>query len=467
MDLNTIKKAYLIGIKGVGMAAVAQILRAHGAEVSGSDTSEHFFTEEVLARAEIPYVESFDVLSVPSDADVVIYSTAYTETNNPEVRRAREMGLWIMSYPEFLGSLTKQKFSIAVCGTHGKTTTSALLAHVLFGAGLDPSAVVGSRVLNWDGGALSGTGKYFVFEADEYQNKFFYYSPWAIILTSVDWDHPDFFPTHTEYKKAFLEFLKKIPVSGFAVVNGDDAEVINLTKESGVRMVTYGFHEDNKYIVRILELVSDGTQRMSVSRGAEVYGEFILRIPGKHNAMNACAVVAMCAELGINNDRITESLENFLGTSRRFEIIGERNGILYIDDYAHHPEEVKATLAAAQSRYSGRRVIAVFQPHTFTRTQALLEEFAQSFDGATRVYLLEVYGSVREQRGGVSSRDLADHINRYSFGKAEFSNSVSETVETIRKYAESGDIVIALGAGNVWEVVKELYEIEEKPGKSR
>lgn len=462
MDMKNVKKAYLIGIKGVGMAAIAQILRAHGAEVSGSDVDEYFFTEDVLLREGIVYFTPFDALSVPADTDLVIYSTAYSESNNPEMRRAKEMGLWMMSYSEFLGSMTKQKFSIAVCGTHGKTTTSALLAHTLLKAQLDPSAVVGSRVINWGGGALSGTGKYFVFEADEYQNKFLHYSPWSLIFTSVDWDHPDFFLTHAEYKKAFFEFLKKIPVSGFAVVNGDDANVIALARESGVRMVTYGFHEDNIYSARITGYMSDGRQKIRVLKKGNTFGDFLVHLPGKHNAMNTCAVIAMCAELGVSADAMGVGIGEFLGTSRRFEVIGERNGVTYIDDYAHHPEEIKATLSAAQSKYPGRRVVAIFQPHTFTRTQALLEEFAQSFDGASCVYLLEIYGSAREQRGGVSSRNLAEHINRYNFGKAEFYESVFETVDVIRKRELPGDVVISIGAGNVWEITKKLYDSEEK-----
>ena len=249
MELSKIKKIYMAGIKGAGMTAVAEILHARGIEVSGSDTKEKFFTDEVLRRKKIKFYENFSVRHIPQDADLIIYSTAYSEENNVEIQEAKKINLPTLSYPEVLGLLFREKFGIAVCGTHGKTTTTALLAECLKNAGVDPSAIVGSKVIQWGGGALAGTGRFFVAEADEYQNKFQYYNPWAVVLTSVDWDHPDFFPTFEKYKQVFRDFVAKIPRHGFLVVWGDSSDTLEITKSAKCEVIKYGFQEDNDVVI--------------------------------------------------------------------------------------------------------------------------------------------------------------------------------------------------------------------------
>lgn len=459
MKLANIKKAYLVGIKGTGMSAAAQILKSRGADVSGSDTSEYFFTQDMLDRLGIKYFESFDPAHITDDIDVVLYSTAYDVSRNPELKAAQEKKIPLMQYPEFLGTLSRERLSIAICGSHGKTTTTALLAHVLQVAGEDPSAIVGSRVNNWNGAALSGNGKHFVFEADEYQNKFQHYVPWSVILTSVDWDHPDFFPTEKEYRDAFTRFLKKAMPHGFVVVCADDADAVEVAKASGRQFVTYGFSESADVTIHERAGVSN---EFAVQYHGKPVGDFSMRLTGAHNALNAAAVIAMCALLKIDMNKVREGVKSFTGTARRFETVGEYAGAILIDDYAHHPRELQTVLRAAREKYSHKNIIAVFQPHTFTRTKAFFEEFAQSFMHAGRVIVLDIYASERERVANrdISSEQLVEKINRYEHGKAEYAPSIDAAVEMLHD-AGKNDIVLTLGAGDVWRVGKQLTENSE------
>lgn len=461
MNLSEIKKAYFIGIKGSGMTAVAEILKARGIEVSGSDTKEKFFTDEILEKNRISFTEEFSAENIPEDADLVIYSTAYNENNNAEMLEARKRGLNMLSYPEILGILFKEKLGIAVCGTHGKTTTTAILATCLKEADMKPSAIVGSKVIEWNGSVLKGKGNFFVAEADEYQNKLQYYNPWSVVLTSIDFDHPDFFETFEDYKSAFNDFVAKIPKHGFLVVCGDDADAIQVAKNANCQVLTYGFGEECDY--KIVDLSSknwseDGelVKTFRIFYAGEILGEFETKLIGRHNMLNATAAIAVCHKLKLDLEKVKTAILNFEGTSRRFEYIGERDGAILIDDYAHHPEEIKATLKGAREKYYRKNIWTVFHPHTFTRTKALLQEFAQSFDNTDKVIVIDIYGSAREIQGGVSSKDLVDLINKYNPGKAEYIPTISEVVEFLKNKISSKDAVISMGAGNVWEVTKNL-----------
>lgn len=457
MDLRLVKKVYCIGIKGAGMAAIAEIFKGHKKSVSGSDTDEIFFTDEALKRSGIKYKEGFSADNIPSGTDLIIYSTAYNEKNNPEVVEAKKRNIPMMSYSEALGELFKEKFGIAVCGTHGKTTTTAMLAECMNGAGVNPEAIVGSRVIQWQGSALHGEGKYFVAEADEYQNKLQHYNPLAVVLTSVDWDHPDYFPTFDDYKKVFEEFVARIPRHGFLICCGDDADAIKVSKSAKCEVLKYGFGKENDYMVN-KHRTKNGNQSFTVFYNDKKLGDFSIGLPGKHNILNAIAAIAVCYKLGLNLDKVGEALKNFQGTARRFEYIGERNNAILIDDYAHHPEEVKATLKAAREIYPRKNIQVVFHPHTFTRTKALLQEFSQSFNNADRVIVMDIYGSAREEQGGVSSKDLVDLINKYNPDRAEYVATIDEVVELLRDKIGKNDVVFSMGAGDVWRVVDKLKE---------
>lgn len=453
LDLEKIKKVYIIGIKGSGVVAVVEILQSMGMEITGSDTHEKFFTDEVLKKLGIKYIEGFSVDNIPADVDLILYSSSYNEENNIELAEAKKRGLLMVSYPEMLAELFNEKYGIAICGTHGKTTTSSMLADIMKKVGADPTAVIGSRVTEWGSNALIGQGEFFVLEADEFQNKLKLYEPKAAILTSVDWDHPDTYPTFAQYKQAFADFVAKIPKTGFLVVWGDSVATNEAACACQCNIIKYGFQPDNDFVVKKIE-----NGRFNVKFLEKDLGEFETQLVGDHNLLNAAAVIAACHKLNLDMEKVRVALRDFQGTSRRFELIGQRNGAILIDDYGHHPEEIKVTLKGAREKYPDKNLIAIFHPHSYSRTEALLQDFAQSFDDADKVIVLDIYGSARENTGNVSSKDLVDLINKYSRGKAEHIPTIDEAVEFLQDKIGESDVVMSIGAGNVWEVVKKLKE---------
>ncbi len=443
------------------MTALAELLLRQGIVVTGSDTEEVFFTDEILQRLNIPVTEGFDPRNLTEGVALIIYSTAYTPEKNSELRAAMEnKNLKVLSYPEALGQLTREKMTLAVCGTHGKTTTSALLADTLEYLGQHPSAIVGSRIISWGGNALSGHGNYLVLEADEYQNKLAHYSPFGVILTSVDWDHPDFFSNREQYQQVFIDFVKRIPQQGVLVYCADSADVVRVANFATCRKISYGTlpgadYQVVDYIPEKMAFVAEQEiirQSFSITHEGEMTGPFYLKLAGIHNALNATAVFALLEALHLTNERVIPAFRRFSGTERRFEYIGERYGALIYDDYAHHPEEIKVTLRAFRDLYPEKRLTVIFHPHTFTRTKALLTDFAQSFDVADEVRILDIYGSAREEQGGVSSIELVELINRFFPGKAEYVPKSSSLVPQLEKTIGRQDVIITLGAGNVWEI---------------
>ncbi len=465
--LSHFKRIHMIGIKGAGMTALAELLTARGVSVTGSDVAEVFFTDSILKRLKIPYKERFAPENIPADADAVIYSTAYVREKNQELDMAYNRGVPVLSYPEALGMLTREKMTLAVCGTHGKTTTSALLAETLKCSGSDPSAIIGSHIVSWQGNALAGSGEYLVLEADEYQNKLASYTPFAVILTSVDWDHPDFFPDTESYERVFRDFVARIPRHGVLIYCSDSANVSRVAESALCQKISYGtlpgasFQIDG-YTPHPMGFVGEKNtlrQHFTVRHNEEDLGVFQLQLAGIHNALNATAVLALCLLLKQDIGRIRMAFEKFSGTERRFEYIGERYGALIYDDYAHHPEEIRVTLSAFRDLYPERRLRVIFHPHTFTRTKAFLTDFAQSFDAADEVMLLDIYGSAREAQGGVTSAELVGLINRFIPGKARYMPDREECISEIEKTIGHQDVIITMGAGNVWEIAHRLAKV--------
>jgi UDP-N-acetylmuramate--alanine ligase len=502
MDLTKIKKIYMIGVKGVGMTMLAQYFSALGVEVVGSDTDEKFMTDKALKKAGVKVIEKFDDKNIPADADLIVYSTSYNRENNVEVAAVinppkphpipllrKERGkskvgkVRALTYAEALGGVFNQKYGVAVVGSHGKTTTTAWLGFVMEKAGLSPSAMVGSFVPQFDGLSLAGKSDYLVVEADEYQNKLQFFNPKGVLLNNIDYDHPDFFPTEEEYKNVFIEFIKKIPKAGFLIANFDDPiirKVANVNCKG--KVISYAINEAGDYVAYDIK-EQGGRQYFKVKLGVgddidedDYFGEnnlgdFSVGLSGKHNISNALAVIAACIEFGIELVDIRKYLSEFTGTARRMEAMGEFHGATIIDDYAHHPTEIKATLEGARQTYKDKKIIVVFHPHTFTRTKALLDDFAKSFGDADEVIVLDIYGSAREKQarlrdatarqGGVHSRDLVAAIKKQENKKAikqeiKYISTLKECEEYLRKNIERGDVVILMGAGDVFRIGENL-----------
>lgn len=464
MALSDYSRWHLIGIKGAGMTALAELFIGIGKQVTGSDTPEVFYTDAILKRLKIPVKTLFDPAHLPKAAEAFVYSTAYTSENNPELAAARATGKPVWSYPEALGELTKEKMTIAVCGTHGKTTTSALLADVLRRAGTDPSAIIGSEIRSWGGSALSGGGPFLVIEADEYQNKLALYQPLGVILTSVDYDHPDFFPTVADYERVFAEFLARVPRHGFVVVCGDHARAEFLARDVKAARYTYGLLDGNDVRATQIRVLPESErqggmlQEFTVEFRGESIGWFQTQLAGRHNIENALATIAVALHLKLDLELVRQGIAAFSGTKRRFEYLGEKKDALIYDDYAHHPAEIRATLAAFRELYPERRLRVIFHPHTFTRTRALLEEFSGSFEAADEVMVLDIYGSAREAQGGVASTDLVERINHFARDKASHAPDRDALVATLTRDIGRNDVIITMGAGDVWQVAVALLK---------
>ncbi len=494
MNLDTIKNIYIIGIEGAGTSALACVLQAQGKNVIGSDEGDHFYYD-VLKKKGIKVFHKFDEknLKTPqnfrssnfdplyaggeNNIDLVIYSTSIQPETNPELKYAMETSeqhFKIMNYPQALGMVFNQaEFGIAVCGTHGKTTTTAMLATAMDKAGLkNLTALVGSKVLEWDGNTLIGSTmeekiqrnsssiKYFVIEADEYQNKLQYYNPRAVILTSADYDHPDFFKDEEEYKQVFKDFVARIPEDGFLVAYAGDKTVIEIAQSAKCEVIFYDEVGAREVLLDDSFCGDDNCQGKTFGCCPAIrQAKEKMQLFGKHNLLNAMGAFKVCQKLGLNEQKVRQALQNFQGTARRFEMKGEYNGAIIIDDYAHHPVEVQATLQATKNRYPDRNIKCIFHPHTFTRTEALLKEFSQSFADADEIYLLDIFGSAREKQGGVSSDDLIDLIKEQNPNKTVKNlHTIPEAIKYFQKTLQLNDILITMGAGDVYLAGEKLID---------
>lgn len=452
MDLNKIKNIYMIGIKGVGMTMLAQFLVSRGYQVSGSDTDEKFMTDQMLKNSGIAFIEGFSADNISSKADLVIYSSAYNKETNPEVAKAILVGAKVLIYAEVLGEIFNQMYGIAVCGSHGKTTTTAWLGYVLMKAGLEPNVLVGSNVPQFGGSVTTGKSNYLIIEADEYQNKLKYYQPKGVLLNNIDHDHYDFFPTAESYENAFLNFVKKISKKGFLVANFDDNQVVRVAGKCTGRVMSYGINNNASLMAYDIKN-NKGRQFFKVKIDGDELGDFSTNLLGRHNIYNALAVIAASIELDIDLKDIRTYLADFSGTERRMSILGIFKGATIIDDYAHHPTEIKSTLEGLRVANPNKKITVIFHPHTFSRTLALLDEFANSFSTVDKVIVLDIYGSAREKQGGVSSSDLVEKIKNKEIGKEVlYIPTLTEAENHLRLNISQGEIVILMGAGDVFRI---------------
>ncbi|HEY6043122.1 MAG TPA: UDP-N-acetylmuramate--L-alanine ligase, partial [Anaerolineae bacterium] len=387
---------HLIGIGGIGLSAIAQILIERGYEVSGSDVAVSEITEELARRGARIFI-GHQAENVQG-ADLVVVTSA-VRGYHVEVSAAQARNIRVVKRPEFLAELTEGYRTIAVAGTHGKTTTTAMIGQILVHGGFDPTVIVGGIVREWNSNARAGKSDWFVLEADEYDRTFLALRPEIAVITNIEFDHPDIYGTLDEYAQAFWEFMNQ--TSELLVLCGDEARVLATVEGLEKHSITYGLGELNEWRAFQISPNAEGGINMFVSETRCFYGEFSLRIPGEHNAKNALAAIAVGTKIGVPMDAIRDALENFRGAARRFEIVVEANGIVIVDDYAHHPTEIRATLRAARERFAGRRIWAVFQPHTFSRTLALLAEFGDAFGDADRVIITDIYASREQDDGSV------------------------------------------------------------------
>lgn len=441
------KHFFIVGICGVGMTAIAQILRHRGHVVEGSDTGETFFTSSVLAREGIPVRVGFRPENIPPDCDAVIHSTAYGP-ETPDLQEAVRRHVPIFSYPEILGMLFDRSEGVSIAGSHGKTTTTALAGVLLSAAGKDPTVVVGSAVADFHGNARIGKGKLLVVETDEYQNKFTKYAPRHLLVTNIDYDHPDFFRSKEAYIAAFDCFIKKLPRDGILVTNGDDPTLESILRS--LRRSSIRFGKSGAADVQLLSCAWESDHQYIVVRAFGNEFAFALPLPGEYNAMNATAAIALAFPLGAREEHLS-SLATFQGLARRFVVRAVVSGIPIIEDYAHHPAEIRAAISGARQRWPNRRILAVFQPHTFSRTRAFLADFGAALSTADCVILLDIYASVREKDpGGIASSDIRKAMKKP--GNAVCVPGVEEAVSALRRVMTPDDVVLLLGAGNVWQI---------------
>jgi len=446
-----IQHIHFVGIGGIGMSGIAEVLLNLGYQVSGSDTRETEVTRRLQSLgAKVSFGHRRENLK---EADVVVTSSAIRKVN-PEVEAAEERLIPVIPRAEMLAELMRMKIGIAIAGTHGKTTTTSLISTVLAAGGLDPTVVIGGRLNSIGSNARLGQGQYLVAEADESDGSFLKLMPTIAVVTNIDPEHLDYYKGIEEIKETFLSFLDKIPFFGLAVLCLDHPNIQSLLPRLKKRFTTYGLTTQADYQAK--EIVFEGlsTSFDVVHRRREI-GRLSLRMPGLHNVYNALATLATAFELDIPFQVVQETLRDFSGIQRRFQIKGEKKGILVVDDYGHHPVEIMATLKAARTGWA-KRIIAVFQPHRYTRTQALFKDFLTAFYDADVLVLTDIYPAGEDRIEGVESKALFEGLREYGHKDVTYLSDKKEIVEHLLRVISPGDLVITLGAGDIWQVSEEL-----------
>jgi UDP-N-acetylmuramate--alanine ligase len=452
-------RIHMIGIGGSGMSGIAEVLLTMGYQVSGSDLKPGESTERIVRLGGRVFTGHGE--ANVEGAQVVVYSTA-VQPDNPELVAARAMGIPVIGRAEMLAELMRMKYGIAVGGAHGKTTTTSMIATVLARGGLDPTIVVGGRLRTLGANARLGHGQFLVAEADESDGSFLRLAPAVTVVTNIDREHLDHYGTLEEVRQAFVYFANRVPFYGASVLCADDPEVRALLPRITKRTLLYGTGADAVVRADDIRLLPHGARFRVVAHEREL-GTVELQVPGRHNVLNALAAVAVGLEVEVGFGHIAEALATFHGVARRFETRGEQCGVRVVDDYAHHPTEILATLAAARG-LGGRRLV-LFQPHRYTRTRDLRREFGGAFGDADRVWVLDVYPAGERPIEGVSGRTVVESARDQGAAYVEFAADAAAAVAAIAAEARAGDTVLTLGAGDVWrlgdEVLKQLASRQE------
>jgi len=450
---------HFVGIGGIGMSGLAKVLLEAGYSISGCDRQRSHITDR-LAGLGATINEGHDARHI-AGTDLLVISSAIP-ADNPDLVEARRRVIPVVKRAELLGHLMKERQGVAVAGTHGKTTTTGMIAWILEQAGLDPTIFAGGELVNLDTNARRGQGPYAVAEADEYDYAFLQLSPALAVITNIEADHPDIFENLDAVVETFAEFLRRVQPDGHIVAGVDNPQVQQLiAQRDGV--ITYGLNQPADWQAR--DIASNGsTQTFGVDHQETPLGEFQIQLPGIHNVSNALAAIAAASTIGVDLEVIRDALAGFQGTRRRFEVKGIAREITVIDDYAHHPTEVRATLSAARQRYSGQTIWAVFQPHTYSRTRALLDEFAGSFSDADRVIVTDIYAARERDTLGVHAQDLVSRMQRPGFGEeagpgVQHIADLGDAVDYLAVNLAPGDVMLTLGAGDVWKVGERVLEL--------
>lgn len=471
------KSAYLIGIKGVGMTALAVYLKEKGYVVTGSDTSDVFATDSILKKFGIGIKKGFTRENIEKKYDLVVTTGAWGGMTNPEAKRAIELGLPTYPHGKAVGLLSQDACGISVAGCHGKTTTSALIASLLTSAGLKPSYIIGTAQINNLGqpGHFGG-GKYIVLEADEYMTcpvtdktpRFLWQHPRILVMTNIEYDHPDAFANIEDVKDAFVRLTENVSDEGIIIACCDSKEIQDILPRIKRKVITYGFSPQADYRIEKCYFGSC-VSFMHVVQGNIALGEYMLRISGKHNLLNALAAGIAANYVGISWDKIKEYLKVFAGTKRRFEKICEVGTMLLYDDYAHHPSEIVATVRASKEWFPDKRVVVLFQPHTFSRTKALFIEFAKSFKGADLTVITDIYPSGREQFDKtISSEMLVAAAKKYT-KNVTYQGNKKEVLKFLKENISDNDLLLTMGAGDIFllhqDIEKLMRESRRQPRK--
>ncbi len=448
-----VKKLHFVGIGGIGMSGIAELLLNMGFEITGSDLSENEQTRRLeKLGARIFYGHRPENVG---DAQVVVISSAI-KPDNVEVLRARELKIPVIKRAEMLSELMRMKYGIAVAGSHGKTTTTSMIARVMIDAGFDPTVIVGGKLYDIGSNARLGKGEYLIAEADESDGSFLMLMSYIAVITNIDEEHLDYYQSYQNILRAFTDFGNRVPFYGLDIVCGDDRGVKEILPFLKKRVLTYGFSGENDITAEIME--SDGGYIYRVKYRGNDLGIFRLKIPGKHNVLNSLAAIGVGMELEIDVDRIRESLSNFSGVKRRLEVVYSDEGITIIDDYGHHPTEISNTIQAVKEMFPGRRLIVAFQPHRYTRTRALMNRFGESLKGADLLILTEIYPAGENPIEGVSGEALYWNVKDVVGDKVTFAPTLVDVVEAIEEVFKEGDVILTLGAGNIYRVAEELKE---------
>lgn len=451
--LRRVQHLHFIGIGGIGMSGIAELLLNLDYRVSGSDLKPSPITERLeQLGGKVTIGHSADNVE---GADVVVTSSAIGDTN-PEVVAALAAGVPVIPRAEMLAELMRMRHGVLIAGSHGKTTTTSMMATVFEAAGLDPTVVIGGRLEAWGTNARLGEGEFMVAEADESDGSFLRLTPTIAIVTNIDQEHLDHYDDFAHLRDAFVEFLNKVPFYGTCVVCLDDPEVQDIIPRVTRKLVTYGFNQQADVRASAIEVTPDGT-RMRCHAHDRDLGEIQLQVLGRHNALNALACVAVALDLQLDMDTVAAALSAYSGTDRRFQRIHSGGDVLVIDDYGHHPTEIRAVLCAAREAWNRRRIVC-FQPHRYSRCQLLRDEFGRAFYDADEVLVLPIYAAGEAPIVGVSGEDLAAAIRDHGHKHVTYVDGAEAAFEAVTRIVKPGDLVVTLGAGDVWKLSRRIGE---------